>query len=115
MRERFGSLTFADASLSALPFDYGTARFDLALFVSQSPGQIGGRWTFRDSLFEPATIARWSAHYERLLEEVVRNPDARLDELARPESPARDVREALSQKSLSRFKSLRPKAIVQPT
>ena len=111
----FGSLTLADASMSGIPLDYQTARFDLALFVAQSPGQVAGRWTFRNSLFEPATIARWSAHYEKLLEEVLRNPDARLDELARPESPERQAREALGEKSFSKFKSQRPKAVALPT
>ncbi|MET0647782.1 MAG: amino acid adenylation domain-containing protein [Pyrinomonadaceae bacterium] len=111
----FGSLALADASLSGIPIDYQTARFDLALFISQSPDRLAGHWTFRDSLFEPATVARWSAHYERLVEDVLRNPDARLDELARPESPERQAQDALREKSFSKFKSLRPKGVVLPT
>jgi amino acid adenylation domain len=103
-----------DARLSIFPIDYETSRFDLALFLGETPQGIAGRWTYRTDLFEPATIARLSARYERLLGMVVTRPDIHLDELELLEPVEESGRIMMQEKSLSKFRSFRPKAIALP-
>jgi len=100
-----------DARLSMFPVDYETSRFDLALFLEETPNGVGGRWTFRTDLFGPATIARLSARYEKLLGMVVARPDVRLDELELLEPVDESGRIMMQEKSLSKFRGVRPKAI----
>jgi len=57
-----------------LDVDTGCAKFDLYLELDERPDTIVGRLVYRRDLFEPATIARMAAHYERLLEAIVADP-----------------------------------------
>jgi alpha-ketoglutarate-dependent taurine dioxygenase len=67
--------------LTLKPFEVhsGTSRFDLALFMSESGQQITGAWVYSTDLFDAASIARMSRHFENLLEAVVADPDGRLE------------------------------------
>ncbi|HEX5872538.1 MAG TPA: condensation domain-containing protein, partial [Longimicrobium sp.] len=55
--------------------DGGTSRFDLSLVLEAHAGGIGGTVEYSTDLFEPATIDRMLRHLERVLEQVVDDPD----------------------------------------
>jgi amino acid adenylation domain-containing protein len=50
-------------------------RHDLHVAVSEQQGGLLVGWAFKTDLFLPETIARWSAHFETLLEGIVAAPD----------------------------------------
>jgi amino acid adenylation domain-containing protein len=59
----------------------GTARFDLALGVQESPAGLVGALEYNTDLFERSTIRRMLDHYARLLEAIVASPQSRLSQL----------------------------------
>jgi amino acid adenylation domain-containing protein len=73
--------------LGSLPADIesnfaGGARVDLALGATATPGAgLRLECDFSTDLFDAATVERWLALYERLLDQVARDPGARLGEL----------------------------------
>jgi amino acid adenylation domain-containing protein len=72
--------------------DAETAKFDLALFVTETRDGLDENWSYSTELFRRRTIDRLSHHFGRLLEGIVKHPDARLSELkafAEPEKKKR--------------------------
>ena len=69
--------------LDVTVLDPGTdiARFDLAVFVSESEGGWLVNWVYNAELFEAATIDKMCRRYERLLRSTLENRDAPLEEL----------------------------------
>jgi amino acid adenylation domain-containing protein len=57
------------------------AKFDLAVFVSEEPQGLNITWNYATDLFDGRTIARWASQYARLLEAIVRQPEAGLTDL----------------------------------
>ncbi|MFC5321743.1 amino acid adenylation domain-containing protein, partial [Bradyrhizobium oligotrophicum] len=62
--------------------DHHTTKFDLTLFVSESPAGIECALEYATDLFDAATIVRFSDHFVRLLQGIAANPDGRLSELS---------------------------------
>ncbi|HYC89367.1 MAG TPA: amino acid adenylation domain-containing protein [Thermoanaerobaculia bacterium] len=62
------------ARAELLPFDSGTAKFDLALSMEETDGGIDGALEYNSDLFDAATIARMVAHFEQLLACVAADP-----------------------------------------
>ncbi|HLL45477.1 MAG TPA: amino acid adenylation domain-containing protein, partial [Longimicrobiaceae bacterium] len=58
-----------------------TAKFDLALYLAETPRGLVGGLTYVTDLFERGTIRRMLGHLERVLEQVAADADARLSEL----------------------------------
>ncbi|MDH5548219.1 MAG: amino acid adenylation domain-containing protein, partial [Gammaproteobacteria bacterium] len=56
-------------------------RFDLELFLVESPQGIKGSWQYDKDLFDAKTIEHWTNMFGQLLEQVVANPHARLSDL----------------------------------
>jgi len=106
-----GSIALPDARLSPLPFDYQTARFDLALFVEETAQGLAERWTYRTDLFDPATVERLSGRYRTLLEKIAERPDDRLDDLDLTSEAERQEWTRLQERSRHRFKQLRPRMV----
>ena len=50
-------------------------RFDLTIWVSETPGGLETTWTFRTDLFEASTIERMNGQLEGLLRSLVAAPD----------------------------------------
>ncbi|HYK42696.1 MAG TPA: condensation domain-containing protein [Thermoanaerobaculia bacterium] len=69
--------------LEATPLEPPTevARFDLAVFVSESPAGILVNWVYDSVLFDASTISTFARRYERLLASVIENPQTRLEDL----------------------------------
>ena len=59
----------------------GTAKFDLTLFTTDMAGEVTLLLEYNTCLFNADTARRMLRHYRRLLESIVANPNARLDEL----------------------------------
>ncbi len=69
----------------------GSAIFDLAFTIVDSPGPLRGMIEFSTQLFDNATIARLAAHYRLLLSAVVADPDVRLADIGFLTRPERDL------------------------
>ncbi|RVB78743.1 MULTISPECIES: non-ribosomal peptide synthetase [unclassified Mesorhizobium] len=70
--------------LSAQPvrIDKVTAKFDLTLYLSETPEGMSATWQFNADLYEPATIDRLARHFQTLLESIGSDPGQRLSELS---------------------------------
>jgi alpha-ketoglutarate-dependent taurine dioxygenase len=93
----------------------GTARFDLGLFIQETPQGLLGTWNYNTDLFDATTITRLSEHFATLLEHIVAQPEARLHRLTLLTEAAQkgrnmeDARHAAA--SFTRFKNIKPKAV----
>ncbi len=58
-----------------------TAKFDLALSMSDTAESLAGIWGYRRDLFDASTIARLEQQFQTLLEGVAAHPEWRLSEL----------------------------------
>ncbi|QSQ19871.1 amino acid adenylation domain-containing protein [Pyxidicoccus parkwayensis] len=63
-------------STSAVDFDAGMAKFDLALTVREDEDGLTAFWERNVALFDEVTVARMAEHFQRLLEAAVALPDA---------------------------------------
>ena len=97
--------------------DSGTdiARFDLAVFVSESEAGWLVNWVYNAELFEAATIDAMCRRYERLLQSILENRDASLEELEMlsetEKQRLQEVRNERLQAQSLRLRSMRRKAI----
>jgi surfactin family lipopeptide synthetase A len=79
--------------LTQMDVETGAAKFDLYLELDERPEGIIGRFTYSTDLFDAATISGMAGHWQKLLEEIVANPQRRLSEL--PFLTAREQRQFL--------------------
>jgi hypothetical protein len=95
-----------------------TARFDLTLWITEGAETMKAAWVYSADLFEEETIIRLHSQFETLLSNVVASPNARLDELeilSEAEKAQRAVRRSIREESnYSKFKSVKPKAVILP-
>jgi len=75
-------LELPSLTLSRMQLDSGTARFDLALDLCESPEGLIGSLEYNTDLFDAATITRMAGHFETLLETIVSDPSQRLSTLS---------------------------------
>ncbi len=61
--------------------DKDSSAFDLTLAVFDGKRGTVLKWEYRTSLFEESTVRRMSAHFERLLEAALEDPQRRLGEM----------------------------------
>ena len=61
--------------------DNGISRCDLALFLREEDGEIGGVLEYNTDLFNQDTIARFIEHLRMLLESIVDNPQEKISRL----------------------------------
>ncbi len=66
---------------SSLEMDWGTAKFDLGLFLQETEEGLRGAFEYNTDLFDGTTIERLEEHFRVLLEGVLANPDQHLLEL----------------------------------
>ncbi|MCP4660216.1 MAG: AMP-binding protein, partial [bacterium] len=75
------NLELPGLTLSAMAVEGSVAKFDLTLSFEQSAGGIFGGLEYNVDLFDATTMDRFLAHFVRLLEGVVEDPERRLSEL----------------------------------
>ena len=68
-----GALELPGLTLSAIPIGTAAAKFDLSLDLQEVDGHIAGAFDYNVDLFEAATIARLSEHFQTLLQSMVAN------------------------------------------
>ncbi|HEX3560510.1 MAG TPA: amino acid adenylation domain-containing protein [Pyrinomonadaceae bacterium] len=74
-------LSLPGLSMSLLEVETRTAKFDLSLAMAESKQGLAGRLTYNTDLFEAATVGRMAAHFARLLEAAVLNPEEQVSRL----------------------------------
>jgi len=65
-------------AVKSQPFPHQAAKFDLMLSVAPCSGELAGSLGFSRQLFDQVTVERMATHFERLLEEIVKDPQKRL-------------------------------------
>jgi non-ribosomal peptide synthetase component F len=90
-------------------------RFDLTLWMLEAAGELSGRWTYRTELFDAERVEQMSRQFERLLESLVANPEARVETLemfteAEKEQKAIEGK-VRGQANYQKFKGVKPKPI----
>jgi amino acid adenylation domain-containing protein len=112
------TLEMAGLTLMPVAIDSGTAKFDLALFVSETERGIVGSWKYNSDLFDRETIAQMSNRFETLLGSIVAQPDSRLNTLeilTEAQKQKQAMQELKREKSnFSKFKSVKPKPVALP-
>jgi amino acid adenylation domain-containing protein/non-ribosomal peptide synthase protein (TIGR01720 family) len=68
-------------TLSPLPIENGTAKFDLILSLTETGQGLAGTLEYNTDLFDRETIVRMAGHFQTLLEGIVVHPDQRLSDL----------------------------------
>ncbi len=68
--------------LSPVTFEPETAKFDLTLFMADTDQGLTGGIVYNRDLFEPATMARMTGHFENLLKDIAAHPHKSLSELS---------------------------------
>lgn len=58
-----------------------TARFELAIFLTKTPQGINCTWRYNSELFAENAIARMASNFETLLNNIVKQPNARINTL----------------------------------
>lgn len=69
-------------TLSPVPIDPGTARFDLEFQIVECLDTLGVVAVYRTDLFDQAAIARMLTHFQTLLENIVAAPHQHLSDLS---------------------------------
>ncbi|MGZ3458142.1 MAG: non-ribosomal peptide synthetase [Archangium sp.] len=69
------ALELPGLSLDDFSFESGVAKFDLALYVRETPDGLVSLWEYNTDLYDEATVARMGAHYARLLESALAQPE----------------------------------------
>jgi len=75
------ALELSGLVLCSMEVDRETAKFDLALFMSEQAEGLEGAVEYSSDLFDAATIARMLLHFQVLLEAIVADPEQRLSAL----------------------------------
>ncbi len=71
-----------DLELEHEPFDFGVAKFDLTLYISEkSEREMSATFEYSKDLFEEETIDRMHRHLENLLEGIAENPNQQISDL----------------------------------
>jgi amino acid adenylation domain-containing protein len=70
-----------ELSLTPVPVDNKTAKFDLTLTLAEAENGLVGSLEYNTDLFDAATIRRMLGHFETLLESIIADPAQRISEL----------------------------------
>jgi amino acid adenylation domain-containing protein len=74
-------LALENTDIEPVQLDAGTAAHDLILFIEDQPTGISGRWEYRADLFDRATIGGLAGAYDTMVERLVTDPEARIEDI----------------------------------
>ena len=74
-------------ALTPVPADTGTAKFELALFIRDTPGGIQGTWNYRTDLFRPETVQAVTRQLEQVLVAAAADPTIAIETLSLADAP----------------------------
>jgi len=93
-----------------------STRLDLTLWITKGAEAIQAEWIYNADLFEEVIIKLMHSHFETLLSSIVARPDTPLDELemlSEAEKAQQAINRAIREEyNYSRFKSVKPRAVV---
>ena len=75
------ALELSGLTVSSLDSNNNTAKFDLSLYIEERGEASIATIEYNTDLFEIATIARMSEHFQQLLAGIVANPDRQVNEI----------------------------------
>jgi len=112
------ALELPGLKLSGMELEDEVVRFDLTLWMNEVAGELSGRWTYRTELFDAERVERMSRQWERLLQSMAANPEARIETLemfteAEKEQKAIEGK-VRSQANYQKLKGVKPKPIQMP-
>jgi aspartate racemase len=67
--------------MESIPLERRAATLDLVMLIIETTGSLSASIRFNTDLFDAATIARMAGHFHALLESVLRDPAAAIDDL----------------------------------
>ncbi|MBD2625734.1 non-ribosomal peptide synthetase [Trichormus variabilis] len=109
------NLQLPGLTLSPIEVETKTAKFDIALFISENESGITGSWLYKTDLFEIEKIASLFENFQALLASITNQPDARintLDLLTETQKQAQLQTEAKQEQSkLKKLMKVKPKAM----
>ncbi|WP_443193781.1 amino acid adenylation domain-containing protein [Nostoc sp. UHCC 0926] len=110
-------LELPDMTLSILEVENEIAKFDIALFLTETEQGILGKWQYNCDLFDATTITCMTDNFQTLLNSIVSQPDARIGNLEMLTDGERE-QQALRKRERKAFKrekfiSVAPKAVSQ--
>jgi len=76
-----GAQALSNLTLRGVEAETGVAKFDLTLSMAEDGDGLGGVFEYNVDLFDAATIERMIAHFQRLLEGIVADPNRPISEL----------------------------------
>ena len=104
-----------DLSLTPLIYDSPTSKFDLGVFITETPAGLNCVWRYSTDLFEASTIRRLGRQYETLLRNAVTQPQdriSRLDILTQEEKEQQKLeKQRREEEKIKTLKSKRRKAV----
>ncbi|HKR15496.1 MAG TPA: amino acid adenylation domain-containing protein [Pyrinomonadaceae bacterium] len=103
-----------ELQLSQLPLDFTEVKFDLSLFMWDGAESLTGMWTYSTDLFDADRIHRMHEHFVTLLQNIVAQPEQRLNALEYLTEAEREAQAVAKRKlknaNFQKFKGLRPQA-----
>lgn len=75
------ALEISGLEMRPLPIENRTVKFDLIMFLTEQQGQLIGRLDYSTDLFDERTISSFLKNFKTTLEQVVAEPDVRVDML----------------------------------
>ncbi|MEA2174981.1 MAG: hypothetical protein QOD00_2573 [Blastocatellia bacterium] len=75
------AMQFLGLTASHIDIDNGASRFDITLAMTETPDGFTLSIEYIRDLYERARMERLAAHFEQLLEGIIRHPDARINDL----------------------------------
>ena len=76
------ALALGGLQIEQLPLDTASAKFDLALSLSEDGAALAGALEYSTQLFDASTAARIARHFRQLLRAIVEHPSQSIDRLA---------------------------------
>ena len=76
------ALELPNLSLTPVPMQSETAKFDLTLLMVETADRLEAFWEYNCDLFEAETLDRLADHFQTLLSQMVRQPDAPISTLS---------------------------------
>lgn len=104
-------LELPDLTITAIEEVDSYAKFDLVLFIAETESGMVGSWQYNNDLFEAKAIAKLADSYITLLQNIVSQPDTRINSLA-----MNNKVEITKEKSkFNKFLKVKPKPINLPS
>lgn len=75
------ALELPGLSLNLLEVEDRNARFDLALFITETDQGIEGKWQYNADLFAQDTITKFTSHWQTLINSIITQPQSRISTL----------------------------------